>query len=174
MLIVAGITRSGLSVTMQMLHAGGYPCEGEAPAFEEHAMGAIPWSECRDKAVKLVDANLHLPPHDVDCDVIRLRRTYREQVKSINKFISAFGMPEIPSGNLLRSLVRDYDLIDKWASQYRTLVLDFEELMLSPLAAATKIAEFCQRPLNTEAMAAVVRKRDAACYPTLLELELLA
>ena len=31
MIIVIGIARSGLTVTMQMLEAGGYPCEGHYP-----------------------------------------------------------------------------------------------------------------------------------------------
>lgn len=174
MLIVAGITRSGLSVTMQMLHAGGYPCEGDAPAFEKHPMGKIPWDECRDKAVKLVDSHHHFPPQGTECDVIRLKRTYREQIKSFNKWNSVFGLRELPEDKVLRSLIRDYDIIDEWVSRHRTLLLNFEEIIRSPLQAAKKIAEFCQRHLDVAAMAAVVRKRDITCYPTLLELELLA
>lgn len=41
MIIVTGIARSGLSLTMQMLHAGGIPCAGEPPAFEPYPLGQI-------------------------------------------------------------------------------------------------------------------------------------
>ena len=59
MIIVAGLTRSGLSVTMQMLWAGGYPCLGRWPAFEQYAVGRVPWHLLPDRvAVKLVDAQL--------------------------------------------------------------------------------------------------------------------
>lgn len=71
MLIVAGITRSGLSLTMQMLHAGGYPCEGEPPDFEPHPVGEMPWERCERRAVKLVDAHHQFPPAG-SYDVIRL------------------------------------------------------------------------------------------------------
>lgn len=96
MLIVAGITRSGLTVTMQMLHAGGYPCMGEYPAFECFDIGKIPWRECEGFAVKAVDAQLQNPP-DSACKVIRLRRNLVEQCKSINKWNNLFGPLDLQS-----------------------------------------------------------------------------
>ncbi len=172
MLIVAGITRSGLSLTMQMLYAGGYPCEGEPPAFEEHVMGDIPWEKCKDRAVKLVDAHLDLPP-DGPYDVLRLRRNPQEQARSYIKFSAAFGVPAVPISKLVGSMRRDYVAIDKWASQHRTLMLEFEDLITDPGGSALMLREWTGRPLRVDRMAACVVKRRPECYPGLLELSLI-
>lgn len=50
--IVAGITRSGLTATMQMLAGGGFPCLGEYPGFEPYGVGQVPWQRCEGLAVQ--------------------------------------------------------------------------------------------------------------------------
>jgi hypothetical protein len=146
MIIVAGVIRSGLTLTMQMLHAGGYPCAGEYPAFEEYPIGRIPWKNLNVKAVKLVDAHRHLP-EDGDYRVIRLHRDMKQQ-----------------------SFKKDYKVIDRWANRHDCLRLHFEDLILQPHDSALKIAGWVNLPLNVQKMADSVIERSPACHPEILEL----
>lgn len=171
-LIVAGITRSGLSLTMQMLFCGDFPCAGKPPAFECYSIGEIPWPELGGKAVKLVDAQHQLPPAG-NYRVIRLHRDITQQARSINKFNAAFGLPAIPVSQLMGSIRRDYEIIDQWAEEYPVLELSFEHLILSPLTEARAIESFVCRSLNVPAMSACVIAREVECHPELLELKLL-
>ena len=110
--IVAGITRSGLSLMMQMLHKGGFPCYGTYPAFEDYQVGQIDYHEARHKAIKLVDSHNQLPPPG-DYYVIRMRRNLDQQIKSLMKFMRIMGVPVLGSDRrkLKRSVIRDYKKI---------------------------------------------------------------
>jgi hypothetical protein len=173
MIIVAGIARSGLTVTMQMLNAGGFPCFGEYPAFEDYPILQVPWHECKGKAIKLVDSQLY-PEPEGDYRIIRLHRDIKEQAKSQKKFMEAmFGTSFGIKTNIIeKSLVKDYTQIDEWTKKHRTLHLNFERIINTPLKAALDINEFLGADLNLGKMSEVVRKRSPRCYPTLLELEL--
>ncbi|KKL91874.1 hypothetical protein LCGC14_1890270 [marine sediment metagenome] len=173
MLLVAGIIRSGLSLTMQMLCAGGYPCRGEPPAFEPYPAGDIPWDECQGHAVKLVDAHEQLPPTGT-FDVIRLRRNLTEQARSFNKFSCViFGADTIPTSRLVGAFRRDYAVIDEWLRGQRSMVLDFETIITNPITAAIAIQDFVGDPLDIQRMAACVLRRDPQCNSRLLELDLI-
>jgi len=169
-IIVAGITRSGLTATMQMLNAGGFPCVGSYPSFEEYEVGETPWGECSGKAVKLVDSQLHIPP-DGDYKIIRLHRNQKQQALSFKKFLCAlFGEPvEVDLKAIAKSFDKDYAIIDKWASRHKTLHISFEEIVTRPVPSATRIANFVDIPLDVDKMATCIIKRGPNCHPSLLE-----
>lgn len=171
MIIVAGIARSGLTVTMQMLDAGGYPCAGEYPGYEPFPIMQIPWHRLEGKAVKAVDVQLQNPPESGHT-VIRLHRNLRQQAKSHNKLNASMGLGSIPLPTLVGSLENDYRWIDQWTKGHRTLHLYFEKIIQEPLSAAKQIAGWLGEPLDVEKMAAVVVKRSPRCYPTMLEVEM--
>lgn len=176
--LVCGIARSGLSLTMQMLQAGGYPCLGEPPAFEEYGVGQIPWPKCAGRAVKVVDTQLQFPPAGRYC-VLRLRRNFLEQARSFNKWMGALSrMAPSPVSRIAASFRADYEAIDAWAAkQSSVLILAFEDLVCQPKTSAQvlagKIAEFDGTQLDVEAMAECVLPRPPTCFPGLLELDLL-
>lgn len=170
-LLVTGIARSGLTLTMQMLYAGGFPCEGPNPSFEPHLMGEIPWPDVKGRAVKVVDLEYQVPPHG-DYRVIRLRRDVVQQAKSINKWNNVFGQPSLPVPNLIATLRRDYRTIDAWLERYPRLLLDFETLCEQPREAAQAIADFVGRPLDIERMVGCLIPRSPKCHRRMLELEL--
>ena len=175
MIIVTGITRSGLSLTMQMLNAGGYKCEGEYPAFEKYQLGEVPWLECKDSAVKLVDANLQLPPLG-EYNVIRLRRNLEQQAKSLIKFSIALGIlvTSPPISILIKSFKRDYKIIDEWGEKQNSFMyLDFEDLINNSHKASLSMQKFVGKKLDIEAMVSCVIERETNCYPTMLEFELI-
>jgi len=170
-IIVAGLVRSGLTVTMQMLNAGGYKCAGEYPAFEPYPTGDIPWLKCGGKAVKLVDSHLHFPPSG-DYRIIRLNRDLTEQAKSFNKFMNAFGISNLSISKLIDSFKRDYEIIDKWAKQYPVLSLSFEEIIKDSKKEAKKISSFVGISMDIKKMSQCVINRDSDCHEELLELQM--
>lgn len=175
MILVAGITRSGLTLTMQMLQAGGYPVCGEYPAFEPYPFGHIPWTNIGNRAVKVVDIKLQFPPLG-SYKVIALRRNLKQQAKSINKFNAALiGLPAVKVGALVASLKRDYIEIDNWlcTKENEWLRLQFENMIYDPIHTAREINSFVGGNLDIDKMAAVVKKRNADCYPGLLEAEMI-
>lgn len=157
---------------MQMLHAGGYPCKGEPPAFECFEIGQIPWSECNGFAVKIVDAQLQLPPPG-NYRVIRLRRNLIQQARSMNKWLGMLGLPAGQVSRIAGSYRRDYAVIDEWAAAHPTLVLDFEQIVTDKKRAAAAISAFAEMPLDIDRMASCVLERGPDCHPTVLELEIL-
>ena len=170
--VVAGITRSGLTATMQMLSAGGYPCFGGWPAFEQYALGNLPWAECSGKAVKLVDTQLQWPPEG-EYQVIRLARNLQHQADSLNKWNEVFGIPRVPRETYVRSLVRDYAAIDKWAEQQsRRTIVHFSDIIEKPRSVAQFLSGWLGADLDVERMAGVIVPRAIGCHPGLLELSM--
>lgn len=170
MIIVAGIARSGMTMTMQMLDAGDYPCVGEYPAFEKYHFGQVPWSACKGQAVKLVDAHLQIPRKLKNQKVITLKRDLRQQSKSFNKFIGYMaGRPPTSEMALVRSYKHDYAIIEKWLKRQRVLRLNFEDVIKDPRTAAKRIAEFSGKDLKIDKMAGAVISRSPDCHKDLLE-----
>ena len=156
-------------MTMQMLHAGGYPCAGEYPVFEPYKIGDIPWNSVKGKAVKLLDAHLHLPFELKRQKVILLTRDPIQQARSFNKFLlHIIGLPPVPESNLKLSFKKDYATISKWLKRHDVLKLQFEDIIKNPMDAAQKIVVFSGQNLSLTKMAAAVIPRDPECYPGFL------
>lgn len=174
-LLVAGPPRCGLSVTMQMLHAGGFPCQGEPPGFEPFPMGEVPWDKCHGTAVKVVDLHRQWPP-DGDYLVIQLHRCLTQQAKSINKFTNVMtGLPPLPERSLASNLKRDVFQIRKWGKRQTALLsINFEDIISRHHEVIEKIAAFVDQKMDMAAMESVIVKRPTDCLPYMLEQELVA
>lgn len=94
-IIVSGLTRCGSSMMMQMLYSGGCPvscAEGNELISGEHAdqlstLREIALGLTNGKAVKCLDPH-HWPlPTDKEYIIIWMRRDFKEQSKSIAKFM---------------------------------------------------------------------------------------
>lgn len=175
-IIVAGITRSGLTATMQMLNAGGYPCLGTYPAFEHIQFPDINFASEKGKAIKLVDTNNNFPPTG-DYYVLRLRRDADQQAKSYVKFARlACGIPatkqHIPG--FKKSAKEDYQKIDNWGKrQLGFKIINFEDIIKRPLQTAKEIQQFIDYPLDVQKMADIIVKRSTNCYDGLLEMTMI-
>lgn len=92
-LLICGLGRCGLSLTMQMLDAGGVPCFGEFPAYETDHLGiGAPltekfMNERRGQAVKLLDPHRSMISRSVPFVFIWLDRDAKEQTKSQLKLV---------------------------------------------------------------------------------------
>lgn len=182
--IVAGLGRCGSSLTMQMLAAGGMPCVGEPPAFEDARLepgrhvdeawfrGLI------GNAIKVLDPHHVQLPKAATARVIWLNRDYREQAASQAKFLQAvagIGGVEDVAIAFRRSMPAERKQALCALAGWPILEQAFEALILEPEAAAHAINAFVGGHLDEAAMAHVVRRRPTECAPGLeMELELLA
>ena len=172
--VVAGLTRSGLTLTCQMLSAGGMKVAGSFPGFEPYPIGCVPWGDINGQVVKLVDSHNHLPPEGTFA-VIRLKRNLQEQAKSFVKFAGHFTSAKPPKGrDLVKSFKRDYKIIDEWAGNQRSsITIDFEQAISNPKSVVSRLAEFLGVDLDVDAAVSSVIPRDAGCHDDLLELKML-
>lgn len=171
-IIVAGIGRSGLTMTMQMLDAGGFKCTGNYPAYEPYHLGGIPFKECMGTAIKSIDTHLQYPPVG-EYYVIRLKRDMKQQSKSMGKLLRILmgvSVTREDVKNMRKNLPDEYAQIDRWViNQHKSIILNFEEILSDPKKTAEQIAEFIGEDLNIEKMANVVVDRSPKCYDGLLE-----
>lgn len=174
-IIVAGCARSGMTLTMNLLHYGGYPCFGPPPAFEEYEVGRIDWNEANGKAVKLVDTHIQFPPTG-EYLVILTKRDIKEQTRSTIKFMRMVAGVKMPkdSPKLAKSIVDDWYKIKKWAErQSKMIIVDFADTLRDPEGTVRQINELIGFELKPEAVNCVI-KRGPECYNEMLEAKLIS
>lgn len=181
--LVCGFPRSGSSLTMQMLAAGGMPMTGIWPDFEDDRASPSLASRnnaawllgCTGKAVKLLDPHrFTLPPAPGGWCVIWCTRNPREQARSQAKFLRLMAGIQT-TRNDVRMIERSYPADEARAYQVltaagssRPLRLRFEETLRAPRQAAQALAEHCSHiPLDVKAMADAVMPRNSRCAPAL-------
>jgi hypothetical protein len=174
--IVSGLPRSGTSMMMRMLEAGGVPLMTdevrgpdesnprgycELTAVKELGTSADRrWlSAARGKALKVVSPLVeHLPP-TCNYQVLFMVRDLDEVIASQNRMLALAGEPVAASANLreqYRSHVqRVLRLIDR-RSGFVALQVDYADVLRRPLDEATRVQAFLNRLLDVPAMAAAV------------------
>lgn len=178
--VVAGSTRSGTSLLMKLLDAGGVAVAGQWPAYEEYPLGTTPWNELDGKAVKLVDAHRHFPPADLvhDLWVIQTRRiSKREQTKSfLNVWQTMVGgvakCDKSTKAGFQDSFYDSDAQISKWArKQQKHTVISFEAVLRDPARVCRKLCGFLERKMDVDSMAKQVEARTAKASKVLRELD---
>lgn len=189
--IVSGAGRSGTSLVMRMLHAGGMEVVAdEGRTFEQDECNHHRWPpeedfwrRCEGRVVKVLDPadGCRLPKRG-EWEVIYCKRQTREQAKSALKLLAHMRIPAPPDASvraLAHSLrrARRADLVA--LAQHpgvRSLVpIAFESILANPTASAMELATWARRRfgrrLDVDRMAAcVVTDRTPKCYPGMLEL----
>lgn len=174
-LAIAGFGRCGTSLVLQGLAAGGMPCIGEPPSFEENledVARALP--NVYGYAFKWLDPRGPFYGSG-DVDVVWLDRDLREQARSQLKFAKLVGrMRHLPSEDVvMASLRRDRQWVMEWLQP--AVRVRFELLVRNPLAAFRKIVLATGWSFDVNAAAGVVIKRPVRCAVGMdLELDLLA
>jgi hypothetical protein len=175
-LIVTGVTRSGTSLTMQMLHGGGVPVFGQYPSYEDFDPLGINWGKLHGKAIKLPDIHNWFPPTG-NYKVILLKRNCTEQARSMKKFMKAAMMPvnAISINSIEKSIVADMRKIRSWASKQKggLFEIEFENIINDPLETSKKINAFLGGYCNVMAMASQVVPRETKCLKHMLEPQLI-
>ncbi|MCX7422363.1 MAG: sulfotransferase domain-containing protein [Planctomycetia bacterium] len=173
--VVSGLPRSGTSLVMQMLQAGGHPilCDECRPADPDNPCGYLEYAKVRTlerdatwlaeadgRAVKVVSPLLPSLPTGFDYRVIFVRRDLSEIIRSQEIMLQRRNQPAGPDSAMMTiHFERHLKSIDEWlASRPDMQVLNCQHATLigDPASAARKIAQFLQRSLDVIQMAAVV------------------
>ena len=179
--VVSGLPRSGTSMTMKMLEAGGLAVvtDGQRTADEDNPKGYYEdervkrlheeedkaWlRDARGKVVKIISFLLKSLPAENNYRVILMHRNLREIVASQNKMLSRLGkandLPDEAAVQLLASQVKDASFFLQ-RPHFEVLELQYAETLQSPRPQAERIARFLGASLDVDKMAAVV---DAQLY----------
>jgi hypothetical protein len=178
-IVVSGLPRSGTSLVMQMLQAGGVPVltDHVRTADDDNPRGYLEYEPVKrirsdktwleqapGKAVKIVHLLLMDLPADHEYRVVMLRRDPREVARSQAAMLErghrrgASLSPE----KLMAVFEAQMSQVRQWlASQpnFRVLEVDYAEIIRDPAAQAGAMAAFLEQDLDIDAMAAVVDPR---------------
>ena len=178
--IVSGLPRSGTSLVMAMLEAGGVPAltDGRRPpdadnpngyreldAVKHLATDATFLASADGRAVKIVVPLVRQLPVDpgLDFHVIMVERDLDEVLASQAALIERKGLrPALAAAQLKPALARQWEESRRVLTQHpnvRLLVLNHRQILAQPAPTATQIATFLPASLDTVAMARVVDPR---------------
>jgi hypothetical protein len=174
--VVSGLPRSGTSMMMQMLQAGGLEIltdavrtpDGSNPKgyFEFEAVkdldkGPPPaWLvDARGKAVKIVSSLVRWLPESNDYQVIFMQRNLDEVILSQNKMLVDRGAPPGDGQSdrikhLYQTHVEDTLRLLRGRRCVSTLVVDYSETLARPEDTARRVDRFLQGRLDVDRMAA--------------------
>jgi len=174
--VVSGLPRSGTSMAMKMLEAGGLTVvtDGLRTADEDnpkgyyedervkelHQAGDKTWlRESRGRVIKIISFLLKSLPADNNYQVLFMHRNLKEIVASQNKMLARRGekndTPDERAIALLDEQVRDARFFLR-RPQFEVLELNYRETLDSPRPLALKMAGFVGRPLDVDKMTQVV------------------
>ena len=175
--IVSGLPRSGTSLVMAMLAAGGVPAltDGHRPADADNPNGYWELEAVRrlatdasfltlaaGRAVKVVVPLVRHLPTDLcqSFDVLMVERNLDEVLASQAVMIQRRSLrPALPVAQLKPALARQWEqsrLALFQRPNIRLLVVNHRRILTQPTPSAAHIAAFLDAPLDTAAMARVV------------------
>jgi hypothetical protein len=174
--IVSGLPRSGTSLTMQMLAAGGMQVltDGQRVADQHNPRGYFEleavkhtrtdnsWLDgAEGKAVKVVHLLLPHLPVEREYRVIFMERDLIEIIASQRAMLQQQGRPaaNLPDSKLAEIFNNQLSQVREWLSQnrrFRVLQVQHRDLIERPSTAAAQLATFLGGGLDPERMAAVV------------------
>ncbi|MFC1596981.1 sulfotransferase family protein [Planctomycetota bacterium] len=189
--IVSGIPRSGTSMMMQMIDAGGIPAltDHVRRADENNPKGYYEFEPVKNtkqdprwieqgvgKVVKMVHLLLYDLPPGRRYRVVLMRRRLDDVVRSQNKMLERSGQPsdDLPPDRLIyiyRTQLEDVRRYLEANSQtFRTIEVDYNEVLADPASPAQQVSRFLDG-LDAAQMIAVVdpandirwRQPDSRC-----------
>ncbi len=173
-IIVSGLPRSGTSMLMGMLAAGG--CETlsddvrkadadnpngyfECQSVKGLARDNSIFQEAKGKAIKVVSPLLQHLPEGCSYRVIFLRRSLEEVIDSQKKMLTRNGNIGAHAVDLQRSFTGHLAFIQQWLAQrsdVETMYLRYADVVKQPGDAAVEISRFLNRELSIPEMVAAV------------------
>ncbi len=174
--VVSGIPRSGTSLMMRMLDAGGIPAltDGERRADSHNPHGYFEyepvkrlasdasWMEsARGKSLKVIYRLLRFLPAGVPFRVILMKRDMHEVFDSQRDMLRARGdgAAEQSGDRLIAALAAELEETRNWLlrqSQISVLDVNYAEVVADPAGQARELSSFLGGGLAEAAMAAAV------------------
>ncbi|HEV2969318.1 MAG TPA: sulfotransferase [Pirellulales bacterium] len=173
-MIVSGLPRSGTSLMMQMLSAGGIEIVTDAirAADTDNPRGYLEFeqvkkikqdsswlSDTRNKAFKMVSQLLRDLPPGERYRVLFMERDLDEVLASQEKMLERLGRPAAPRERMKAAFQTHLEELDRWlAGQPHIAVLrvSYNELLEDPVAQAERVCHFFERIMDLDAMVAAV------------------
>jgi hypothetical protein len=179
--IVSGLPRSGTSLMMQMLVAGGMSplSDGERAADTDNPRGYLEWeriktlpqdpgsiAEAEGKVVKVISKLLLSIPQGHEYRVIFMQRPLAEIIASQDQMLRRRGTFKEGANSAAISIAFEKHLreVDAWLdgkTYVKTLRALYHEVLTKPKEVARQIQDFLRLNLNLEAM---TKQVDASLY----------
>ena len=179
--IVSGLPRSGTSLMMQMLAAGGMATlsDGERKADTDNPKGYLEWErikqlpkdpsligEAEGKVVKVISQLVLSLPEGHEYRIIFMQRPMPEVLKSQEEMLKRRGTYE-PGGNssaMAELFQRHVIEVNKWLAgkeNVKVYRVHYHRVLREPQAVAEEVAAFLEVPLDVKAMVGQV---DGSLY----------
>jgi hypothetical protein len=179
--IVSGLPRSGTSLMMQMLAAGGLSAlsDGERKPDPDNPKGYLEWERIKQlpkdpsliaaaegKLVKVISQLILALPDGHEYKIVFMQRPLPEVMKSQDEMLKRRGTYEPSANNSAIEQMFQRHLIDvnKWLSSKtnaKALRVHYHRVLREPQTVAEEVAAFLGVPLDIAAMSAQV---DATLY----------
>jgi hypothetical protein len=174
--VVSGLPRSGTSLMMQMLQAGGLPplADNLRVPDENNPRGYLEFdpvkrlrtdqswlAQAQGRVVKIVHLLLRELPADgrFTYHVILMQRPMEEILKSQRVMLDRQGKPAANDAILTRAYQDQLAQVEQWLTtqpNFSFLPVPYHDVLANPLAVATRINEFLDRRLDVAAMTSAV------------------
>ena len=176
-MVVSGLPRSGTSMAMQMLAAGGMepltdglrtPDESNPQGYYElervkDLENTTDWSwleQARGRAVKVITFLIPYLPETFNYKVIFMQRKLAEVLASQTKMLDALGEENEAEDKRMRKFFIDHVARTKSLLSHRpcfeALHLQYDAVVADGVRYAEEMSRFVGKRLDTEAMAAVI------------------
>ncbi|MGA3087134.1 MAG: hypothetical protein ABSD75_00890 [Terriglobales bacterium] len=179
--IVSGLPRSGTSLMMQMLDAGGLPVlsDGERKADTDNPKGYLEWerikqlpkhpsliAEAEGKVVKVISQLILSLPEGHEYRIVFMQRPLPEILKSQDEMLRRRGNADSLSDHsaIEEAFQRHLIEVNQWLAGKRNVKLvriHYHRVLREPKPVAEQVAGFLEVPLDIGAM---VRQVDGSLY----------
>ena len=176
--VVSGLPRSGTSMMMKMLSAGGLAVVTDAirSADDDNPKGYFELEQVKDldkgkdkswlkghrgKVVKIISFLLKDLPDDNAYRILFMRRDLEEVIASQNKMLVHRGEPTDPAGDakmieLYRKHLRKVEVLVGGKRNVKWLDVSYNDVVNAPRKPAEEVARFLAAGLDVEKMVAAV------------------
>jgi hypothetical protein len=176
--VVSGLPRSGTSLMMQMISAGGMPVltDGLRSADDNNPKGYLEWEAAKSlpknpeliagaegKVVKIISVLLLSLPKGYEYRVVFMRRPLEEIVASQDKMLRRLGKEVPPASNesVFTAFQQHLAKVKTWLAQrsdVSVLYVDYAAVLQNPREEASRISEFLGQTFDVDAMARQVEQ----------------
>jgi hypothetical protein len=173
--VVTGLPRSGTSLMMQMLAAGGFPIltDGVRGADEDNPRGYFEFelvkrlpvdaswlAQAEGRALKVIHALTKYLPPGYEYRTIVMRRAIEEVLASQSQMLNRAGKASAGDEKKLAAAFEAQmtETVESMRRQpnFRVLQMPYKNLLDAPLREAERVIDFLSVSLNGNAMASVV------------------
>jgi hypothetical protein len=173
-IVVSGLPRSGTSLMMQLLHAGGIPAltdhlrvpdtDNPRGYFEfervKKIMEDVAWlPEARGKAVKMVSQLLFHLPVTERYKVVFMERDLGEVLDSQEKMLRRLGQATAPREEMTRAFRLHLNRLHKWLAEqpnFTVLRIGYADVVANTAEAVARVNVFLGGRLEVVAASSVV------------------